>query len=57
MKKAIGLTLIAIGVALIVLGDEIADLTGLDALAKGASANLVVATVCIMLGFLRLRGR
>jgi len=57
MKKAIGLTLIAIGAALVVFGDKIADLTGLDALAKGSSVNLVVATICIMLGFLRLRGR
>lgn len=57
MKKPIGLILIAIGVALVFFGDKIADLTGLDALAKGATANLVVATVCIMLGFLRLRRR
>ncbi|GEM_PF-3253256 len=57
MKKTIGVVLVAIGVALVFFGDEIADLTGLDALAKGTTANLVAATVCIMLGFLRLRRR
>ena len=57
MKKAIGMILIAFGTGLLFFGDKIAELTTLDALSKGSPANFVVATVCLMLGFVRLRGR
>ncbi|MFT7462629.1 MAG: hypothetical protein ACI9EF_000971 [Pseudohongiellaceae bacterium] len=47
----------SLGAALLLFGDKIADLTGVAALSNGSPANLIVSTLCIAFGFIRLRGR